>query len=118
MKKILEIIILLLLICGCSNNENSLIKSNYINNNDYNTIYSDLTLAINNISYIPSKETEKEFYELIEVISENCNKFTNEQLNNLYSIINNNYQFTYSKNRYNNENYKKDLNKIKLCITE
>lgn len=118
MKKVLGLIVALFLICGCSNDENSLIKSDYINNNDYNVVYKDLLSASNDVSYIPSKETEKRFYELIEVISDNCNKFSNDELNNLYSIMNNNYQFTYNKNRYNNDNYQSDLNKIKLCITE
>lgn len=118
MKKVLVLIITLLLICGCSNDENSLVKKDYINNNDYNTVYSDLLSAVNDVSYIPSKETEKNFYELIEVISDNCNKFSNDELNNLYSIMNNDYQFTYSKDRYNNEAYQNDLNLIKTCITE
>ena len=118
MKKVLGLIIVLLLICGCGNHENSLIKSNYINNSDYNTVYNDLLSAINDISYIPSKETEKKFYELIEVISNNCNKFSSDELSNLYSVIDNNYQFIYNERRYNNNDYQNDLNKIKSCLTE
>ena len=117
MKRILGLM-LLFLICGCSNDENSLIKSNYINNNDYNTIYTDLLSASNDVSYIPSSETEKRFYELIEVIGDNCNKFSNNELEELYNLINNNYKFTYNENRYNNDDYQRDLNLIKTCITE
>lgn len=117
MKKFL-CIMLLLFICGCNNNENSLIKNNYINNNDYNKIYSDLLLASNNVSYIPSSETEKSFYELIEAISDNCTKFSSSELDELYNLINNNYHFTYHENRYNNDDYKNDLNIIKTCKVE
>jgi len=118
MKRILGLIITLLLVCGCDNDENSLIKTDYINKNNYNTIYNDLLTAVNEISYIPSKETEKTFYELIEVISYNCAKFSNDELNNLYSVIDNNYQFTYNKKRYSNDDFRNDLNKIKSCLTE
>lgn len=117
MEKIL-IFGIIILLCGCGNVENSLEKSDYINKNNYNTIYSDLMSSTNDISYIPSKETEKRFYELIEVISDNCNKFTSTELNDMYNLVNNNYQFVYSGNRYTNEDFKNDLNIIKTCKTE
>lgn len=117
MKKVL-VFIFLFMLCGCSNEENSLVKSNYLNNSDYNKIYTDLLSASNDVAYIPSKETEKKFYELIEVISDNCDKFSNDELNNLYTLINSNYQFSYNKNRYSNDNYERDLSEIKNCLTE
>lgn len=117
MRKVV-IICLMLFICSCSNDENSLIKSNYINSHTYNQIYADLENASHNVSFIPSVDTEKDFYELIEVISLNCSKFTSDELANLYSLINNNYSFKYSKDRYNNDIYQNDLNKINKCLTE
>ena len=118
MKKSIFILMLLFVICGCNNNKNSLVESNYINNSDYNKVYSDLTAICNEISFIPSIENERRFYEMIEVISDNCNHFANDELNNLYNLINNDYQFIYSGKRYTNDDYMSDLNKIKSCLTE
>ena len=116
MKKVGLLILSLILICGCNNDENSLVKKDYINKNSYDVVYNDLEKIINDVNYIPSKEVEKNFYEMIEVISDNCNKFTNTELNSLYDLMNNNYQFRYSKDRYTNNDYKNDLNKIKECL--
>ena len=118
MKKIILVFSFLLLVCGCGNSSNSLIDSDYINTHDYNQIYSDLSSIVEEVSFIPSEDNEKEFYELIEVISDNCTKFTNNELNELYNLMNSNYQFIYSGDRYNNDNYNSDLNTIKSCITE
>ena len=118
MKKNILILILLFLVCGCNNSKNSLVESNYINNSDYHKIYSDLTAVCNEIRFIPGKENERKFYEMIEVISDNCNHFSNDELSNLYNLINNNYQFIYSGNRYTNDDYQSDLNSIKGCLTE
>lgn len=116
MKKGLLLILSLILICGCSNNENSLVKNDYINKNSYDVIYSDLEKIINDINYIPSKEVERNFYEMMEVISDNCSKFSDSELNNLYNLMNNNYQFKYSKNRYTNNDFQKDLKQVKECL--
>lgn len=117
MKKII-IYGIIILLCGCGKVTNSLEKNDYINKNDYNTVYNDLLKASNDVSYIPSTDTEKRFYELIEIISDNCNKFTKSELDSLSSLINENYQFAYSGNRYNNTNFQNDLNIIKTCVTE
>lgn len=109
---------MILLMCGCSDNTNSLVESNYLNKNNYNTIYSDFKKVTNDIAYIPSKETEKSFYEMIEIISDNCDYFKKDELNNLYQLINRDYQFKYSSNRYTNEDYQKDLNAINMCLAE
>ncbi|MBQ8205934.1 MAG: hypothetical protein IJZ77_00535, partial [Bacilli bacterium] len=59
MKKAVLIIVMILLMCGCSDNTNSLVESNYLNKNNYNNIYSDFKKVTNDIAYIPIKETEK-----------------------------------------------------------
>lgn len=118
MKKIVVIVMVLFIVCGCNNTKNSLIESNYINENDYSKIYNDLLEVAKEVSFIPSEENEKRFYELIEVISNNCRSFSNTELEELYNLMNINYQFIYSGRRYNNSNYKNDLNIIKNCKTE
>ena len=118
MKKVVLLTLLVLLICGCESNENSLVKSDYINKNSYSTIYNDLSKIVNDVSYIPSKEVERNFYEMIEVISDNCNKFSIDELTNLERLININYQFKYSGDNYTNDDYQNDLSKIKTCLAE
>ena len=84
MKKIVFLCLLLFIIVGCSN-ENSLIKNDYISNHSYTEIYSDLMKFSNEVSYFPTKKAERNFYELIEVIRDNHDKFSSEELNNLIS---------------------------------
>jgi len=118
MKKLLLIGVLVLFLTGCGTEENSLVKSNYINKNSYDKVYSDLESISRNINYFPTKELEKQFYEMIEVISDNCNKFTKEELDNFHNLINNGYHFRYSGERYSDSERINDLNKIKECKTE
>lgn len=117
MKKIVLLVVVLLIFCGCSE-ENSLIKNNYIESHAYAEIYSDLNTAAHDVSYFPTKEKERDFYELIEVIRDNYGKFSNEELKELYRLMNVTYNFHYNEKRYNNDNFKTDLETIKSHITE
>ena len=117
MKKIIILSLLLLFIVGCSD-ENSLVKENYIDNHSYSEIYQDLSNTSHEVSYFPTKKAEKHFYEIIEVIRDNHDKFNNDELTSLYNLININYNFKYNEKRYNNTNFQNDLNIIKNYITE
>lgn len=119
MKKIGLIVFMVILLCGCNDHEeNSLVKKNYISQNNYDQIYSDLQSISNDIKYIPTKELEKNFYELIEVISDNCERFSQSELDGFYTLIDNGYRFKYSGDRYDNDDKLDDLEDIKTCLTE
>lgn len=115
MKKIIVFLILCLL-CGCSND--NLIESDYINTHSYTEIYNDLSEISRNVSYFPTKENEREFYQMIEVIRDNCDRFTTDEITNLYNLIDNNYEFKYNLDEYNNADYSTDLQTIRKYITE
>lgn len=116
MKKIVVLISFLFLLCGCGKEENRLVKDNYLDKNTYQEVHTDLTNITKEVSFIPSKDNERKFYEMIEVIRDNCEKFSKDELGELYNLANNNYQFIYSGKRYNDSIYQNDLQKIKVCI--
>ena len=114
MKKIVIIIMILFLTACGSSNTNKYLEENYIEKNSYEVVYNDLSKISYNLQYIPTKETEKSFIDMIEAIKVKHDKFSSDELSKLYSLINIDYDFKY--NKYTNDDFQKDLTLIESYI--
>ena len=100
---------------ACSNNELPNTTKNFIRDNEYNVIYSDLRSLVNEISMFPTKNSEEKFIYYVEGIKDNCDKFTSDEITNISNLLSINYQFKFNKLDYDINDFNKDLSVIKNC---
>ena len=110
------LIILVSFTVACSNNELHNTTKNFIRDNEYNVIYSDLKSLINEISMFPTKNSEEKFIYYVEGIKDNCRKFSNVEITNFSNLLSINYQFNFNKLDYDINDFNEDVLVIKNCI--
>ena len=118
MKKNYKYFLLIILVSftvACSNNELHNTTKNFIRNNEYNVIYSDLKSLINEISMFPTKNSEEKFIYYVEGIKDNCRKFSNVEITNFSNLLSINYQFNFNKLDYDINDFNEDVLVIKNC---
>lgn len=111
--------VLLIMICftvGCSSNNLEQEAKNFIVDNNYNVIYSDLNNVINEIQMFPTKDKEEKFIYYVEAIKENYSKFTNDELNNISNLLSFEYSFNFNELGYTVNDFDNDQNIIKGYI--
>ena len=104
----------ILFACSNDNLENN--TKNFIRDNEYNIIYSDLNSLINEISMFPTRNSEEKFIYYVEGIKENCHKFTKDEIIGFTNILEISYQFNFNKLNYNTNDFNEDVTIIKNCI--
>jgi len=109
------LIVFLVFTVACSNDEQENTTKNFIRDNDYNVIYSDLKGLINEISMFPTRNSEEKFIYYVEGIKDNCHKFTNDEINSFSNLLSFNYQFNFNKIDYDINDFNKDVLVIKNC---
>lgn len=103
-------------IVGCTNSNLEKETKDFVINNNYDIIYRDLSNIINEVRMFPTKDKEEKFIYYIEAIKENYTKFTNEELNNISSLLNFEYNFNFNGLDYTISDYKVDQDIIKGYI--
>jgi len=109
------LLVILVFIVACSNNEFENTTKNFIRDNKYNVIYNDLKNLVNEISMFPTKNSEEKFIYYVEGIRDNCDKFTNDEINSFINLLGINYQFNFNKLDYGINDFNKDVLVIKNC---
>ena len=119
MKKNYKCFLLILLVgfsLACANNELKNTSKNFIRDNEYNVISSDLKSLINEISMFPTRNNEEKFIYYVEGIKDNCHKFTNDEITSFSNLLSINYQFRFNKLDYDINDFNKDVAFIKKCV--
>ncbi len=118
MRKLLILILLCVLLVGCSSKDREEEINNIVLNSSYSVIMEKLNDNVSNITMFPTKELEEDFVYYIKSIINNLSKFNQDEVRNIYNKININYSFQFNKINYDINDYRDDLNKIEKYMNE
>ena len=110
--KILCFILLMLIITGCGSNE----KQNLFEKNTKEEIINNLDKVVTNVQMFPEKKVENELVNYAYSICLNIDKFSTDELRNIYDKLNFSYSFEYNDLDYQRSNYDECLTSIKNKI--
>ena len=112
MRKILCLILLVLIVIGCSNKE----KQNVLENNTKEEVINNLDKVVTYVQMFPEKDNENKLVNYAYSICLNIDKFNVDELKSIYDKLNFNYSFEYNDLDYQRDDYDRCLANIKNKI--
>ncbi len=112
MRKILCLILLVLIVIGCSNKE----KQNVLETNTKEEVINNLDKVVTYVQMFPEKDNENKLVNYAYSICLNIDKFNVDELKSIYDKLNFNYSFEYNDLDYQRDDYDRCLANIKNKI--
>ena len=112
MRKILCLILLVLIVIGCSNKE----KQNVLETNTKEEVINNLDKVVTYVQMFPEKDNENKLVNYAYSICLNIDKFNVDELKSIYDKLNFNYSFEYNDLDYRRVDYNSCLSSIKNKI--
>ena len=116
MRWILLVLMIVPLFIGCQKNSLENDTKEFVKNNSYSAIYSDLNSIINEIKMFPTKEKEEKFIYYVKSIKDYHEKFTNDELINFNNLLDFSYNFSFNKMGYTISDFNNDKYTINSYI--
>lgn len=109
MKKWILIVAFCMLLVGCGSNLENKEIDDFVKNSEYAIIVEKLDKVITNISMFPAEEAENEFIYYVQAIKHHKDKFTTEELDEIYNKLLVSYNFEYNSLGYSVSDFEEDL---------